>query len=84
MSAWWAILFPMRLAVSNNRVWVRNVAYVTQVRDHGSADRAIVSRLVHPYRSGIPDVLAFGGCGGHVPSMACVFFYKYMMAAGWP
>ena len=26
-------------------------------------------------------VLAFGGCGVHVPCLACVFFYKYMMAA---
>ena len=39
------------------------------------------SRLAHLYRSGILGVLAFGGCGVHVPCLACVFFYKYMMAA---
>jgi len=37
--------------------------------------------LAHMYRSGILGVLAFGGCGVHVPCLACVFFYKYMMAA---
>lgn len=35
----------------------------------------------HAYRSGILGYLAFGGCGVHVPCLACVFFYKYMMAA---
>ena len=38
-------------------------------------------RLAHAYRSGILGVLAFGGCGVHVPCLACVFFYKYMTAA---
>lgn len=35
----------------------------------------------HAYRSGILGYLAFGGCGVHVSCLACVFFYKYMMAA---
>lgn len=35
----------------------------------------------HAYRSGILGYLIFGGCGVHVPCLACVFFYKYMMAA---
>ena len=35
----------------------------------------------HLYRSGILGVLAFGGCGVHVPCLACVFFYKYMKTA---
>ena len=34
------------------------------------------SRLAHLYRSGIIGVLAFGGCGVHVPCLACVFFYS--------
>ena len=33
------------------------------------------SRLAHLYRSGIIGVLAFGGCGVHIPCLACVFFY---------
>ena len=39
------------------------------------------ARLAHAYRSGILGVLAFGGCGVHVPCLACVFFYRTMMAA---
>ena len=35
----------------------------------------------HAYRAGVIGCLAFGGCGVHVPCLACVFFYKYMMAA---
>ncbi len=35
----------------------------------------------HLYRSGILGILAFAGCGVHVPCLACVFFYKYMSAA---
>ncbi|MBR0408575.1 MAG: hypothetical protein IJI53_11100 [Clostridia bacterium] len=38
-------------------------------------------KYAHLYRSGILGVLAFAGCGVHVPCLACVFFYKYMMAA---
>jgi len=38
-------------------------------------------RLAHAYRSGILGVLAFGGCGVHVPCLACVYFYKTMMSA---
>lgn len=34
----------------------------------------------HAYRSGILGYLIFGGCGVHVPCLACAFFYKYMMA----
>ena len=37
-------------------------------------------RYAHMYRSGILGYIAFGGCGVHVPCLACVFFYKYMMA----
>lgn len=33
----------------------------------------------HLYRAGILGILAFGGCGVHVPCLACVFFYKYMV-----
>ena len=36
-------------------------------------------KLAHAYRSGIFGYLAFGGSGVHVPCLACVFFYKYMM-----
>lgn len=36
----------------------------------------------HAYRSGIIGYLIFGGCGVHVPCLACAFFYKYMLAAG--
>ena len=35
----------------------------------------------HLYRAGIFGYLMFGGCGVHVPCLACVFFYKYMSAA---
>ena len=35
----------------------------------------------HLYRAGIFGYLLFGGCGVHVPCLACVFFYKYMAAA---
>ena len=35
----------------------------------------------HLYRAGIFGYLMFGGCGVHVPCLACVFFYKYMTAA---
>lgn len=35
----------------------------------------------HLYRTGILGILAFGGCGVHVPCLACVFFYKYMTTA---
>ncbi len=35
----------------------------------------------HLYRTGILGMLAFAGCGVHVPCLACVFFYKYMAAA---
>ena len=35
----------------------------------------------HLYRTGILGTLAFGGCGVHVPCLACVFFYKYMLKA---
>lgn len=38
-------------------------------------------KYAHMYRSGILGVLAFAGCGVHVPCLACVFFYKYMAAA---
>ena len=33
----------------------------------------------HMYRTGIIGYIAFGGCGVHVPCLAVVFFYKYMM-----
>ncbi len=36
-------------------------------------------KYAHVYRSGIFGYLIFGGCGVHVPCLACVFFYKYMM-----
>ncbi len=39
-------------------------------------------KYAHLYRSGILGILAFGGCGVHVPCLASVFFYKHMMAAG--
>lgn len=38
-------------------------------------------KYAHIYRSGIIGYIAFGGCGVHVPCLACVFFYKYMLAA---
>ena len=38
-------------------------------------------KYAHMYRSGIFGYLIFGGCGVHVPCLACVFFYKYMTAA---
>ena len=37
-------------------------------------------KYAHLYRTGILGYIAFGGCGVHVPCLACVFFYKYMMA----
>ena len=37
-------------------------------------------KYAHLYRSGIFGYLIFGGCGVHVPCLACVFFYKYMMS----
>ena len=45
-----------------------------------------IHRLIAPYsekyarlyKIGIAGYLAFGGCGVHVPCLACVFFYKYM------
>ena len=36
-------------------------------------------KLAHQYRSGILGVLAFAGCGVHVPCLACVYVYKYFM-----
>lgn len=33
-------------------------------------------KYAHLYRGGILGVLAFAGCGVHVPCLACVFFYK--------
>lgn len=36
----------------------------------------------HAYRSGILGYLIFGACGVHVPCLASVYFYKYMLAAG--
>lgn len=36
-------------------------------------------KYAHIYRSGIFGYLIFGGCGVHVPCLACVFFYKYMI-----
>jgi len=39
------------------------------------------ARYAHRYRSGIFGYLIFGGCGVHVPCLACVFFYKAMMNA---
>ena len=38
-------------------------------------------KYAHMYRSGIIGYIAFGGCGVHVPCLACVFFYKHMLAA---
>lgn len=38
-------------------------------------------KYAHMYRTGILGYLAFGGCGVHVPCLASVFFYKYMMQA---
>ena len=35
----------------------------------------------HIYRSGIFGYLIFGGCGVHMPCLAAVYFYKYMLAA---
>jgi hypothetical protein len=32
----------------------------------------------HAYRAGILGCLAFGGCGVHVPCLACVFVYRLM------
>ena len=37
------------------------------------------AQYAHRYRSGIFGCLIFGGCGVHVPCLACVFFYKTMM-----
>lgn len=34
----------------------------------------------HAYRSGIIGYLIFGACGVHVPCLASVYFYKYMLA----
>ncbi|MBQ8088191.1 MAG: hypothetical protein IJ234_07200 [Clostridia bacterium] len=34
----------------------------------------------HMFRSGVLGVLAFGGCGVHVPCLACVYFYRAMRA----
>ena len=47
-------------------------------------DELIASKsqhYAHLYRTGILGILAFAGCGVHVPCLACVFFYKYMAAA---
>ncbi|MBQ8080626.1 MAG: hypothetical protein IJ240_01870 [Clostridia bacterium] len=38
-------------------------------------------KQAHLYRSSILGMLAFGGCGVHVPCLASVFFYKYMHIA---
>ncbi len=38
-------------------------------------------KYAHMYRAGIIGYIAFGGCGVHVPCLAIVFFYKYMMQA---
>ena len=35
-------------------------------------------RLAHLYRAGIFGYLIFGGCGVHVPCLACVFVYRHM------
>ncbi|MBQ9009986.1 MAG: hypothetical protein IJ088_11755 [Clostridia bacterium] len=43
--------------------------------------RPYSGKVAHLYRSGILGMLAFGGCGVHVPCLACVFFYKYMTDA---
>ena len=42
--------------------------------------RPYSEKQAHLYRSGILGILAFGGCGVHVPCLASVFFYKYMTA----
>lgn len=34
----------------------------------------------HAYRSGIIGYLIFGACGVHVPCLASVYFYKYILA----
>lgn len=36
-------------------------------------------KYAHSFRNGILGYMIFGGCGVHVPCLACVFFYKYMM-----
>ena len=36
-------------------------------------------KLAHTYRSGILGVLAFAGCGVHVPCLAAVYVYKYFV-----
>ena len=36
-------------------------------------------KLAHTYRSGILGLLAFAGCGVHVPCLAAVYVYKYFM-----
>ena len=36
-------------------------------------------KYAHMYRAGIIGYIAFGGCGVHVPCLAVVFFYKYML-----
>ena len=38
-------------------------------------------KYAHMYRAGIIGYIAFGGCGVHVPCLAVVFFYKYMLQA---
>ena len=38
-------------------------------------------KYAHLYRSGIIGYVAFAGCGVHVPCLASVFFYKYMLQA---
>ena len=40
---------------------------------------AYSKRLAHHFRSGIIGYLIFGACGVHVPCLAGVFFYKYML-----
>lgn len=37
-------------------------------------------KQAHLYRAGILGMLAFAGCGVHVPCLAAVFFYKYMFS----
>ena len=37
--------------------------------------------LAHSYRTGLFGYAIFGGCGVHMPCLASVFFYKYMLAA---
>ena len=36
-------------------------------------------KYAHMYRTGVIGYITFGGCGVHVPCLAIVFFYKYMM-----